>query len=54
MSTATILHSVLAIVLVVGYVILNAIGHDGTPLLYFLGGQAVGGVIQKKTGDPLP
>lgn len=41
------LHLLLGIVLVIGYVVLTVTGHDGSPLLYFLGGQAAGGMIQK-------
>lgn len=41
------LHAVLGIALVIGYVVLSVTGHDGSPLLYFLGGQAAGGMIQK-------
>lgn len=50
MTLATALHSVLAVVLVAGYVILTALGHDGSALLYILGGQAAGGMIQKTSG----
>lgn len=48
-------HALLGIALVVGYVTLTITGHDGSPLLFFLGGQAAGVMIEKKTKDtPLP
>jgi hypothetical protein len=53
-TLAAALHSVLAVVLVAGYVLLTALGHDGSALLYILGGQAAGGMIQKTTGTTDP
>lgn len=52
--SATTLHVVVAVVLVVAYTVLTVLGHDGNPLLVLLGGQAVGGgiqVVSKPTGE---
>lgn len=46
MSLTTVAHTLLALALVVSYTILTALGHDGSPALYILGGQAAGGMIQ--------
>jgi hypothetical protein len=41
-STALIVHAALAGVVLVCYTVLEALGHDATPLLGVLGGQALG------------
>lgn len=41
-----ILHGILAGLLIVGYIVLTALGHDGNALLAALGGQGAGAGIQ--------
>lgn len=46
---ALVLHGVLAIVVIAGYIVLTSLGNDGSALLGVLGGQALGGGIQAST-----
>ena len=53
-NAAIIAHTVLAAVLVIGYVVLTALGHDGNTLLALLGGQGLGGAVQVATEPAKP
>lgn len=44
---AVIAHAAIAAVLVAGYVVLTALGHDGNDLLFLLGGQGLGAGAQQ-------
>jgi hypothetical protein len=48
-SGAVLLHIEVLVVVVIAYVVLTALGHDGNPLLWWVGGQSSGGVIQAAT-----
>lgn len=41
-----VLHTVVAIAIIACYTVLTALGHDGTPVLTLLGGQALGAGAQ--------
>jgi len=43
MKPEFVVQLVLAGLLIVGYIVLTALGKDGNPLLLLLGGQALGG-----------
>lgn len=46
-TTATLLHTIIAILIIAAYTVLTALGHDGNTLLALLGGQALGAGAQK-------
>lgn len=49
-DVAVIANAVLAFGILIGYVVLTALNHDGTPLLVLLGGQG-GAVAVGKAAD---
>ena len=44
MTTELIIQGVIASIILIGYIVLTALGHDGNTLLALLGGQAIGGI----------
>ena len=42
------MHGIVILVSIVSYTVLTVTGHDGTPLLTFVGGQVLGAAIQQK------
>ena len=47
MKSAPLAHALIAAAIIIGYVVLTALGNDGNSLLILLGGQALGAGTQK-------
>lgn len=54
MNVQGLVHSIVAVAIIAGYVVLTSLGHDGNALLGILGGQALGGAVSKLPNGSKP